>query len=81
MIPTMINVTTNDFIIQGSTLYTSHTLTMWILQNILAAFLIGLFMGLTASLFYESNKNYVTPWLFESAIPWVIGKVKGYISP
>ncbi|ETA67374.1 hypothetical protein MettiDRAFT_0795 [Methanolobus tindarius DSM 2278] len=77
MIPTMINVTTNDFIIQGSTLHTSHALTMWILQNILAAFLLGLFMGLTGALFYESNKNYVTPWLFETAIPWIVGKING----
>jgi hypothetical protein len=76
----MINVTTNDFIIQGSTLYTSHALTMWILQNILAAFLLGLFMGLTAALFFESNKNYISPWLFESAIPWIFGKMKGFIN-
>ena len=79
MIPTMINITTNDFIIQGSTLYTSNALTMWILQNILAAFLLGLFMGLTGALFFESNKNYIAPWLFETAIPWIVGKMKNQI--
>ena len=59
------NITNSSFIVQGNTLFTSHDLTLWMLQNLFASFLLGVFMGLGAALFYASCEKYIVPWIAE----------------
>jgi hypothetical protein len=48
-------------------------------RKVRTTFLIGVFMGLGAALFYASCEKYIVPRLFETAFPWIFGKNKDKI--
>lgn len=56
--------------------FEEYDLSLWLIKNMCAPFLLGMFIGLTDTLFYESNKNYIATWLFETVISRVVEKMK-----
>ncbi|MFX1521659.1 MAG: hypothetical protein ACFFCD_17270 [Promethearchaeota archaeon] len=72
MLPTYYNLTNTSLTFQGSQAFVEYDLSLWLLQNMFAAFLLGVFMGLGAAMFYHAAEELI----YEYVLPWIGEKVK-----
>lgn len=61
---TMVNYG-SDFLVYGNEVYLSHQFSMQYLNALMFVFMMGVFFGLGASLFYTASKEELVPLILE----------------